>query len=413
MARILFLTQVLPYPLDAGPKVRNHYMLRHLAQRHQVTLVSFVRSDDSPEAVQHVQSICHSVHTVPMRRSFWRNLRAGAKGILTGLPMVVARDEMGQMVATVRRLAGGGHFDVIHADQLSMAGYGQVAARVVSSRTLLDEHNAIHKLVSQLAENEPHPLRRAITAREARAFERYEAAMCQAFDAVLTVTCEDRERLLALYPQDRRAALADRFTVIPICVDPEHVSPVVHQPRTDGAPVIVHLGTMFWPPNVAGVLWFAREVLPLIHQRLPHARFVVVGKSPPPEVQALAADPRIEVTGYVADPTSYLVQADVFVVPLLTGEGMRVKILDAWLWGLPVVSTPIGAEGIETQPGTSILIAAEADAFAQAACRLLTDQALNQQLRRAARSWVESRYAWQMVYQQVELVYARLLDRNT
>jgi len=347
-----------------------------------------------------------------MRRSFWRNLRAGAKGLLAGLPMVIARDEMGQMAATLRWLVGASHFDVIHADQLSMAGYGQLAARLTTSRTLLDEHNAIHRLVSQLAENEPHPLRRAITAREARAFVRYEAAMCQAYDAVLTVTREDRERLLALYPQDRRAALADRFAVIPICVDPERVSPVVHRPRTDGAPVIVHLGTMFWPPNVAGVLWFAREVLPLIHQRLPQARFVVIGKTPPPEVQALAADPRIEVTGYVADPTPYLAQADVFVVPLLTGEGMRVKILDGWLWGLPVVSTPIGAEGIEIQPGTSILIAAEAGAFAEATCRLLTDRALNQQFRSAARSWVESRYAWQSVYTQVEQVYARLLDGN-
>ncbi len=213
MASILFLTQVLPYPLDAGPKVRGYYMLRHLAESHQVTLVSFVRPDDSPEAVRHLQSICHSVHTVPMRRSFWRNLRAGAKGILTGLPIVVARDEMGQMVATLRQLAGAKQFDVIHADQLSMAGYGQLAARVTSSRTLLDEHNAMYKLVGQLAADEPHPLRRAITAREARAFERYEAAMCQAYDAVVTVTQEDRERLLALYPHDRRAALADRFAV--------------------------------------------------------------------------------------------------------------------------------------------------------------------------------------------------------
>jgi len=127
-------------------------------------------------------------------------------------------------------------------------------------------------------------------------------------------------------------------------------------------------------------------------------------------VQALAADPRIEVTGYVPDPTPYLAQADVFVVPLLTGEGMRVKILDAWLWGLPVVSTAIGAEGIEIEPGASILIAADAGAFAEATWRVLTDQALNRRLRRAARSWVESRYAWQSVYPLVEQVYARLLD---
>jgi len=190
------------------------------------------------------------------------------------------------------------------------------------------------------------------------------------------------------------------------------VMPVAHQPRLDAPPTILHLGTMFWPPNVAGVLWFAQEVLPLVHQQEPQARFVVVGKAPPPEVQALNADPRIEVTGYVADPAPYLAAANAFVVPLHTGEGMRVKILNAWLWGLPIVSTPIGAEGIEVGDRENILIAADAPAFAAATLRLLTDEAMNQRMRSAGRAWVEAHYAWQNVYQRVESVYAGLL-RNS
>jgi len=166
---------------------------------------------------------------------------------------------------------------------------------------------------------------------------------------------------------------------------------------------------MFWPPNVAGVLWFAREVLPLVWRDAPDARFVIVGKNPPAEVQALAADPRIVVTGYVADPLPYLAAADAFVVPLFAGGGMRVKIVDAWLWGLPIVSTPIGAEGIAVQDGENILLAANAAAFAAAVLRLLTDPQLNTQLRAAGRAWVEQTYAWQAVYPKVDAVYARLL----
>jgi len=410
LASVLFLTQILPYPLDSGAKIRQYYMLRHLVRSHQVTLVSFTRPDDRPEAIEHLRGICHAVYPVPMRRSLWRNVRAAARGLLTGLPMVVARDEVAEMRATLRRLVAVQAFDLIHADQLSMAGWGRLTARLAkptTPHTLLDEHNAIYLLTRRMANTERNPVRRAIMAREARAFARYEAEMCRTFDALLTVTEEDREHLLALFPPDERKRLADKFTSVPICVDPEQVSPVVHQ--DGGAPTVLHLGTMFWPPNVHGVLWFAREVLPLIHQQVPEARFVVVGKNPPAEVQALEADPRIEVTDYVADPMPYLEAADAFIVPLHAGGGMRVKIVDAWLWGLPIVSTPIGAEGIKVQDEENLLLAENAPDFARATVRLLTDPELGDQLRVNGRAWVENHYAWQATYQRVDEVYDQLL----
>jgi glycosyltransferase involved in cell wall biosynthesis len=413
MSRILLLTQVLPYPVDAGPKVRAYYMLRHLAGAHQVTLVSFVRPDDRAEAVEHLRSLCHAVYAVPMRRSVWRNLRAVLKGLLTGLPIVVARDDVAEMETTLRRLARAQRFDVVHADQLSMAGYGRLAARVASAgtarpRALLDEHNAIYLLTRRMAAGEPSVLRRSIMQREAKAFARYEASMCRAYDALLTVTAEDRDRLLALFQPEERSTIAEKLTVVPICVDPVAVQPVA---RADGGPPsILHLGTMFWPPNVAGVLWFAREVLPLVRQQIPEARLVIVGKNPPSDVTALAADPRIEVTGYVADPTPHLAAAGVFIVPLHAGGGMRVKILDAWLWGLPVVTTPIGAEGIAVRDGENLLIAGDARAFAAATVRLLSDGELNRRLRTAGRAWVEATYAWHKVYHRVDEVYAGLLQ---
>ncbi len=413
MAKILFLTQVLPYPPDAGPKVRQYHMLRYLAVQHVVTLVSFVRPDDRPEAIRHLQGICAEVHAVPMRRSLWRNVVAGLKGLLTGRPMIIVRDEIGEMHTVLDRLARQGGFEIIHADQLSMAWYGQWAAkRAATAATLLDEHNAVYLLTRQLGARVTHPVGRLMYNREARSMAAYEAAMCRAFDAILTVTQEDRDRLLALYPAKEREGLARKFTVIPICV--ESAPPrLTSEPRADERPTILHLGTMFWPPNVAGVLWFAREVLPIIHNELPNARFVIVGKSPPPEVLALTADPRIEVTGYVEDPAPYIAAADVFVVPLQVGEGMRVKILDAWSWSLPVVSTPVGAEGILVEPERNILLGAEASEFAAQVARALKDRVLNEALRKAGRAWVEANYSWQNVYRRVDQVYAQLLaDRK-
>ncbi len=458
---ILLLTQVLPYPLDAGPKVRAYYMLRHLAQQHQVTLVSFVRADDRPDYVEHLAQFCRAVHTVPIVRSTGRNLRAGLRGLATGLPMVIARDDSAEMAALLRRLTSETPFDLIHADQLSMAAWAQLAAEAIHTaeanqtndtsptrdnsfapfalralRTpsrlrdpnsplhlLLDQHNAIYKLTERMAA-ESRGLRRWMIQREARAFRRYEADMVRRFDAVLTVTDQDRALLLDLFPEPERTHQAAKFTTIPICIDPDQVKPIVNvqlpmsnvqlpmsnvqlpisncQLNIDNSQTILHLGTMFWPPNVAGVLWFARDVLPLIWQQAPEARFVVVGKNPPPDICSLASDPRIQVTGYVSDPQPYLQAADVFVVPLHSGGGMRVKILDAWLWGLPIVSTPIGAEGIELVDGDNILLAGDAPAFAAATLRLLTDPALNQRLRLAGRRWVEQTYAWQGVYRQID-----------
>ena len=286
MSCILFLTQVLPYPLDAGPKVRGYYMLRHLAINHEVTLVSFVRPDDKPEYVDHLRSIVHAVYTLPMRRSLALNLSAAAKGLLSGLPMFVERDEMPEMAALLRRLVSETPFDLIHADQLSMASYGLVAAQASPCRpaTLLDEHNAIYQLTARMA-SEAGGLRRAVTNREARAFRHYEAGMMRAYDALLTVTEEDRQLLLALFDDPERGQLATKFTVVPICIDPERVKPVAEMMsdeyemmNTETAPdftvipphsslitphsalhtpTILHLGTMFWPPNVSGVLWFA------------------------------------------------------------------------------------------------------------------------------------------------------------
>jgi len=410
---VLFLTQVLPYPLDAGPKVRAYHMLRHLAARHDVTLASFVRSGDTAAAIDHLAGICTEVHTVSMQRSWARNVGAGVKGLLTGLPIVVARDEIGAMASTLRSLVRRLSVDVVHADQTSMAGYGQMAATSARRRpaTLLDQHNAIHQLSARMAAETRQPFVRQVMRREARAFARYEAAMCRAYDAVLTVTAADRDHLLALYPPPEREQIASRFTVVPICVDPALTSPVAPRPKAPGEPpVIFHLGTMFWPPNVAGVLWFAGDVLPIIHRSRPDARFVIAGKDPPPAVMALAADPRITVTGYVADPTPYLAEADAFVVPLAAGSGMRVKILDAWLWGLPVVSTTLGAEGIDVHPGDDILLADDPAAFAHSVLRLLADGDLNQRLRRQGRAWVEAHYSYTAVYRQVDNVYDRLLS---
>ena len=409
MARILFLTQVLPYPLDSGAKTRAYYVLRHLAQRHEVTLVSFVRADDRPEYIAHLESVCHAVHTVPMRRSRLRDARALLVAGLTGRSAIIVRDEIGEMSATLKRLTREKSFDVVHADQTSMAQYALYARSRISNsesrqaaRLVLDAHNALHRIPERMSTHERNPLKRLAFRREARALARYEAQAYQRFDHVVFVAGEDRQVL-----QKQMSIKDSQFTTIPICVDPEE-KPLIE--RVQHPRAVTHLGTMFWPPNVEGVLWFAHKVLPRVLAQVPEAQFVVIGKDPPRQVRDLDLQARnVQVTGYVPEPAPYLAETAVFIVPLHAAGGMRVKILDAWYWGVPIVSTSIGAEGIAVRDGENILIADTPDTFAQAVVRVLKDPALGERLRQNGRRWVEERYNWRRVYARWDEVYSRLV----
>jgi glycosyltransferase involved in cell wall biosynthesis len=403
VARVLYLTQVLPYPLNTGARVRQYYVLRQLARTHEVTLVSFVRGDDKPEHVAHLKTFCHAVHTVPMTRSRWRDGRAAIQGVLTQIPIVIARDEIVTMQQTLARLQASESFDVVHADQVSMSRYGLLNR---TARHVLDLHNAMYLVTERLAAHETNPLKRLVLRREARALARYEAELCAKYDQVTFVTDEDRKLIEQQLSRWEVRVPDQRFTTIPICIDPSDKPPIqpVAQPQR-----ITALGVMFWPPNAEGVLWFAQEIWPRIHAQQPHLIFTVVGKNPPEYLTQLHGTQGIEVLGFVPEVEAILADTAVFVVPLRAGGGMRVKILDTWSWGLPIVSTRIGAEGIDIRDGENILIADTPTAFSAAVLRAANDLDLNQCLRRNGRRWVEEKYDWKTIYRAWDEVYARLL----
>ena len=432
MGKILFLTQVLPYPPHSGAKIRAYYVLRQLARQHEVTLLSFVREDDRAGAVEHLEGFCEAVHTVPMQRSLLRNVRAALKAGLTGQSGIIVRDEIPEMHRALHSLLAAHAFDAIHADQTSMAQYA-LYAQHLNTKTfnrphipmILDAHNALYRIPERMARHEPNPLKRWIFQREARVLARYEVKTYGHFDHVVFVIDIDRDEILQRTIYTAQAAGSSKAThasklassrphlttsVIPICVDIDD-KPLVA--RRDRLLTVTHLGTMFWPPNVEGVLWFAREVFPRVLAQVPEAHFVVVGKDPPQDVQDLMLQVRnVQVTGYVPDPEPYLAETAAFIVPLRAGGGMRVKIIDAWSWGLPIVSTSIGAEGIDIEEGKNILIGDTPEALAEAVVQVLKEPALGEQLREQGRAWVEERYHWRNVYTAWEDVYAELIGEN-
>jgi polysaccharide biosynthesis protein PslH len=410
--RVLFLSHLVPYPLDTGAKIRAYYVLRQLVRAgHEVSVCAFSRPEDRAEHAQHLRSLCSKVHIVPMERSWRRDVASGLRSAATGTSFIMDRDRMQKMQSCVSSLVEEDPgFEVIHVDQLTMAPYAVAARRRFRRRSfpalLLDQHNAVFNVVRRLATCEARSIRRRLIEWEASKLARQEGALCDQFDHVVWVAEHDRAALDAVPRQARHPAVAP-FTVIPISVDPELDARIVRRPSPSR---VVFIGPLNWPPNRQGLLRFLETTWPRIRQACPEARLTVIGRHPPRSLLAASRGrPDLDVPGYVLDLTPYLREAAVLVVPLEAGGGLRVKILNAWCWGIPVVTTSMGAEGLRARHQGNLLLADTPDAFAAEVTRLLRDPVLGESLAEGGRKTVEEHYDWRNIYQAWDRVYTDLV----
>jgi glycosyltransferase involved in cell wall biosynthesis len=423
---ILFLTQIVPYPPDAGPKVKTWHVLRYLVERgHRVTLASFVRQEETAH-VGALRQLCHTVHTVPIHRSRPADLIYWLRSHLTGRPFLIERDDFSAMHDWVRRVLSAGAIDAIHADQLTMT---QFALRAQEEQGVLrpngrhgfdhrgpalifDAHNAVWTIVERLRQNSALFLRPSLGL-EARRIKRYEGRVIREFDHTLAVSQVDRSALLqaaASRPDGSKPALPD-IPVIPIAVDTRALQSIS---RMSGSVNILTMGTLHYPPNADGIRWFMQQVFPLIRQHVPEATLTVIGRNPPKDFLVRASqEPRsIQVTGYVPDLGPYLEQAAIMVVPVRAGGGMRVRILEAFARAIPVVTTTIGLEGIDARPGEDVLVADTPADFAAAAVRLLQDESLQSRQAANGRRLAEQRYDWKVVLKALDAVYNQIEEQS-
>lgn len=415
---ILFLTQIVPYPPDAGPRVKTWHVLRYLAGLgHRITLVSFVRPEER-QYLPALEEVCAAIHAVPMQRPRLAEVGYWLRSNLSGRPYLIERDDRAAMRRLVGRLVQGGTVDAIHADQFGMAQFalpyagadGKTAGNESGGRhrprVIFDAHNAVWAIVERMRQNAPWVLK-PLAGLEARRVRRYEGAIVSRFDCTLAVTEPDRRALLEaaeLAGADGGASAAGRIRVVPIAVDTQQLRPIRRQA---GSPNILTLGTLHYPPNADGVRWFARQVFPLVRREVPQATLTIVGKNPPADLLALQErEPEaIRVTGYVPELEPYLERAALVAVAVRAGGGMRVRILEAFARGLPVVTTTIGLEGIQAEAGRDLLVADTAEAFAESTVRLLRDPQLQVRLSEAGRRLAETRYDWKVALAGMDGIY--------
>ena len=406
---VLFLTQILPYPPDAGPRVKTWQLLRYLVESgHDVTLLAFVREDERVH-LPVVEAQCKKVVAVPIKRSRLSDIFYLLKSQFSGRPFLVERDDLAKMRGAVRAELNQQHFDILHADQLTMTVFIQNIARSDEGTAVVrifDAHNAVWTIVDRMRRNSQWFLR-PVMALETQRVRRYEGQIVADFEHTLAVTENDRTALLAAAPQGAQA-----ITVLPIAVDTSAL-PVAE--RKSSSRAIVTLGTLHYPPNADGIRWFVEDVYPLIREAVPDTSMTIIGKNPPADFVRLAARPElnIQVPGFVPVLEPYLDRAALMVVPVRAGGGMRVRILEAFARGMPVVTTTVGLEGIQAVPGQDVEVHDTAAAFAEAVIALLNDPERQQRLAERGRRLAQERYDRQVVLRRVDELYRELQGGNS
>ncbi|MBN1979704.1 MAG: glycosyltransferase [Anaerolineae bacterium] len=399
---ILFITDRIPYPPHDGGSLRTFNLVKQLALRHEVTLVALTHLPAEDENIPAIQALGVQVVSMlrPTRpaRTLWQRARLHFSPVPHFLAHRPLPEDFGERLAALRREQD---FDVVHLDYALTA---PCAAFVSDLPIVLTQHNVQSRIPYSYVMAHSS-LRRLLLWREALNFlkwRRAEIAWSRLADVIVAVS-----QVEALYYRRRLPGIP--VEVIPNGVGIGYFASVNRCPEPA---TLLFTGGMNWLPNVDAVRYFCREIYPHVKAQRPDVRLLIVGRDPAPEVQALASDPTVTVTGQVPDVRPYFGQATVFVVPLRAGGGTRLKILEAFAARVPVVSTPLGCDGLEVNDGSHLLVADSPQTFAQQTLRLLADADLRAWLTQAGYDLAKARYDYPVVVRGLEAALMLAIQRK-
>jgi sugar transferase (PEP-CTERM/EpsH1 system associated) len=385
MPNLLFLTQRIPYPPTKGEKIRSFQILEHLRKTYEIYLGCLVDDPRDLEHVPTVRSLCTDSHFATLDRS--RAKITCLTGLLTGEPLSVTFYRDRGLADWVRRVQAQVKPEVIFVSSSNMAPY-VLDLRAPGQICLVDLVDVDSEKWRAYAEAGSFPMS-WVHAREWRQTARLEARIARDCDWSTLVSNDEAKLFARLQPGQ-----AGKIRAVSNGVDLAYFDPTLPfaAPFDTDRLNFVFTGTMDYPPNIDAVVWFAETILPIIRQSAPDARFHIVGSSPAPKVEALAAIEGVVVTGRVPDVRPYLAHATAGVAPMRIARGIQNKVLEAMAMARPVVVTRDALEGIDAAPGLEVLLADTAEGFA-AAC-LRTAEPAAAAIGQAARHRVLSDYVW-------------------
>ena len=395
--RVLWVKAGKLLPVDTGGKIRSYNLLRFLAKDHEVTLLSYYggrRDADYEAALAREIPGSESIYTAaPDANAMQRGVDYLCR-LPRRTPYAVSKFTHRAVQTTVADWLSSGRFDVAVCDFLSASA--NFPARLPVPCVLF-QHNVESSLWQRMAATESNPIKKLSFAIESAKMTRYERATVGRFHHIIAVSEHDRQQMLQMNP-------ACEITVVPTGVDTRKFN--VAPPSSARPPRVVFTGSMDWEPNIDAVEYFCSQIWPRIRKEFPEAIFQIVGRNPFAKVQRLASE-SVEVTGTVPSVAEYLEKSSVVIVPLRVGGGTRLKIFEAMAMGKALVSTSIGAEGLEVESGRDLLLADNASSFADAVILLLRDAGIRRSLEQAAVR-LAAQYDWSHVVKQFAEVFRKL-----
>lgn len=393
--RVLAITTKSPYPLYEGRALRTYNLLKQVARKHEIYLLSFVQTPEERAGIEHLREFCAHVEAVPLHleHARWHIAMDTLREVFGAAPLHAVKYRSRVMREKVRALLATGTIDVVHLDMLHLGEYLPLCSGVP---VVLTEHNVESTLLRRRMEATPNALAKLYFFYQYLKLRAYEARLCRLADQVVAVSELDARALEDL------AGIAN-VTPISNGVDTTYFRELHAPTHANG---LVFVGGLTWYPNHDAIRYFCAEILPRVAAEIPDVSLTVVGKNPRTSgIREIAENPRVRLTGLADDVRPLISEAAVYVVPLRIGGGTRLKILDALAMGKPLVSTSVGCEGLDVVSGEHLLIADSADAIARQIIRLLRDPGLGRRLAAAGRQLVERKYEWSVIARELDRVY--------
>jgi glycosyltransferase involved in cell wall biosynthesis len=392
--RLLYFSSRDCWPLTTGARIRDYQLAKYLARRADVHYLGLYPAGANPPAPPADCGFSQSLLSREKAYSAGSVLR----GLAGPLPVTVLNYTSSRIKETLDGILGKERFDSVQIEGVHLVDYVEVIRKASpQTKIVADWHNIESEIMRRYAETGGSLLRKLVALRTAPLIERAEDRLLKICDAHTVVSDRDREKLLLRCP-------GANITLVPNGVDVAYYSAAAKAPNPRE---ILFVGSMDYHANVEAVIWFVSKVWPLLKASIPDLKFRIVGRDPAAEVMALAG-PDVLVTGTVDDIRPYYASAAATAVPLRVGGGTRLKILESMAAGVPVVSTRLGAEGIELRDGTDIILADTPAEIADGLRRVVTNPWLSDRLKLEGYSLVNRLSDWSIAGERLYTVHARL-----
>lgn len=392
---ILQITNRLPYPLNDGGNIATYHVTKYLNRfGHKVILASLNTKKHQQDPAQ--LSGIASIRTVDIDTTL--TATGLLKGLFQKMPYNVERFASNEFSALLAKILREEKPDIIHLEGIYMAIYLDVLRENSMVPVVLRSHNIEYEIWERTAQNEKNALKKFYLKNLSRKIKAFEKEKMHLFDGILAITDRDR----SFYKQNQYKGL---LRTVPAGVDLEtiKVHPVANNPIS-----LCFLGSMEWIPNIQGVEWYLEKVWPALHTKYPLLTLHIAGKNMPEEMKNRKIE-GVSFHGMVPDAATFLDQHPVMIVPLLSGGGMRLKIVEAMAHRQCVISTSIGAEGIEAESKKEILIADSPEGFIESTEALITGTLNAGAIGLQAEKLVQEKYSWEKLVREIEKFYLELI----